>query len=388
MGHKPAGQTLTLLILAVLSLSGCGEFVGFRSTDGPETGLESFRLYLSDDELGTLADSLSYGTYASCRFEPAEVPEGPTGGGRGELRIRGFTSRMLPKMSYTLRWEETGEEYKIALDAGGDPWLSYALAMYTYHLAGLPHLEMSPIALYLNDEYMGYYNSLPLYNESVDDFFGEKGHLYKIRGFDLGKNVPAEEFSEKKFPDDDDFGPLNRYLVNAAHMSESDWISWAEANVHLEDLARYMVVRDFLGMADTYETNFYVYAGAKYRILPWDNDHTYRYTPVGGDNALTRRMLESDAYARIYRDTFNALFLEPGEENLIGNMALYTDNLYDKLQTAVQAEPWFYLTAADFEAEKQHIEDFLSDRVDSILADPGWYDFFVNNGPVPDLTGD
>jgi CotH kinase protein len=387
MGHKPSGPFVSLLFLLLL-LSSCGEFVGFSDSDGPETGLDSFRLYISDEELGTLADSLSLGTYAKCRFEPSGGPEAPHDRGRGELRIRGFTSRMTPKRSFTLRWEEDGEYKKIALNSGGQTWMFNNLAMYTYHLAGLPFLEMSPIALYINDEYMGYYNTMPLYDEGVDEFFDESGHLYKIRGFDLGYNIPAEEMSEKKYPDDGDFSPLSRYFVNAAHMDSENWVNWVEENVDLEDFARYMVVRDFLGMADTYETNFYVYAGEKYRILPWDHDHTYRYTEIGGDNALNTRMLESAEFAEIYRDTFNSLFLEAGVDNVIADMALFADNLYIDIQQAIYVEPWFYLDPEDFEAEKIFLDTFMADRPQDILNDPGWQDFFENDGPVPDLSGE
>lgn len=386
MGHKPSGTLVSLLIL--LLLSSCGKFVGFNGSDGVETGLDSFRLYISDEELGTLADSLSLGTYAKCRFEPSDGPDAPRDRGRGELRIRGFTSRMTPKRSFTLRWEEDGELKKIALNTGGQTWMFYNLAMYTYHLAGLPFLEMSPIAVYINDEYMGYYNTLPLYDEGVDDFFNEAGHLYKIRGFDLGYNVPAEEMSEKKYPDDGDFSPLSRYFVNAAHMDTESWVDWAEENVDLEDLARYMVVRDFVGMADTYETNFFVYAGEKYRILPWDHDHTFQYTDIGGDNAFNTRMLESEKFADIYRDMFNSLFLEPGPDNLIADMENFTDNLYSEIRQAIYVEPWFFLEPEEFEAEKLFIDEFLTDRPGDILNDTGWKDFFEGTGPVPDLSGE
>ncbi|MBF9017777.1 MULTISPECIES: CotH kinase family protein [unclassified Oceanispirochaeta] len=374
MGHKLPDKIIILFLTLLIGslLGGCGEFVGILDSHNPDTGLSEFRLYLSDDQFNTLQDSVSLDIYAHCRYESNE------GEGRGEMRIRGFTSRMLPKKSFTLRREVNGEEIKIALDAGGAPWISYSLIMYAYSLAGLPYLELSPISLFMNDEYLGYYNQLPLYDESVDDYFGEKGELYKIRAFDLGRDVPAESMSEKKYPHDDNFSSLNRYLVNAAHMSTEDWVDWAEANVDLEDLAAYMVIRDYFGMADTYETNFYVYAGDKYRILPWDNDHYYQYTPVGGNNILTTRMLESEEFQDIYRDLFNRYFLQAGDNNIIDQLEGYSESLYSLLGAAVDVEPFFYLTSDAFEAEKQSIEVFFNTRTSDILSDPYWADFFTD----------
>ena len=220
--------------------------------------------------------------------------------------------------------------------------------------------------------------------KGVDDFYGETGELFKVRVFDLGKEIPAESFSSKAYPSDKDFSSLNRYFINAAYMSSEEWVPWAEENIDMESVASYMAVRDFLGMADTYHTNFYVYAGDKYKILPWDNDHEYAYDEIGGDNILTRRMLESEVFADLYRDCFNKYFLDSGSPDyLINIMDQFADDLYNRLQLSVDAEPLFYLQVSDFEDEKLHIDSFLANRAVQILADPEWDDFLNNGGPVP-----
>ena len=177
---------LFLLLTAVLLLAGCGKFVGLSDgSDDYDTGLSEVRLSLTEENLATLADSVTYDIYADCLYELEE------GRGSGEIRVRGFTSRMHPKKSFTLKKNlDDPDHSKEALDAGGDPWISYSLAMYAYQLVGLPAPQLSPVSLYLNDEYLGYYNRLPLYTDDLDDSYGENGQLFKIKVFDMGEGNP------------------------------------------------------------------------------------------------------------------------------------------------------------------------------------------------------
>jgi hypothetical protein len=367
MGRQLRNKTLGFI--AFLILASCGEFVGILpDEDAVETGLPSVKISLSPDEMSDLYDSVTLDLAALCAYEMDGIR------GWGEINVRGFTSRMNPKKSFTLLLED--EETKIALDAGGDPWMSYNLIMYAYEQVGLPAPQLSPATLFLNGEHMGYYSRLPLYDSSIDDFFGEKGELFKIRVFDIGQDVPTQSMSEKKYPDDDDYSSLNLLLVNAAHMSTDDWVSWIEDHVDLENVARYMVVRDFFGSADTYNTNFYIYAGDSYRILPWDNDHYYRYESIGGDNLLTTRMLESPLFQEHYKSVFNKYFLQSSEHNIIDSLKSYLETLYADLEEAVDLEPVFYLKSEDFDWEREFILSFLDDRADTILADPEWSGFF------------
>lgn len=357
-------------------LVSCGNFVGFSSDDDPQMGnLPIFNLFMEDEDLATLYDSVSLESYASCRYT-SDVANGVYGD--SSIRIRGFTSRMKPKKSFTLLVEEDEEDLKYALDAGGDPWISYALIMYAYSLVGLPAVQLEPMALYLNDEYMGLYNRIRLYNEDVDSFYNESGELFKIKASDMGTGLSAEESSEKKYPDNDDYSSLNRLFVNASHMDEEDWVSWIEANGDLESIAAYMVIRDYFGMADTRSTNFYIYSGDSYRILPWDNDHYFDDSAdIGGNNILTRRMLESEVFQDYYRDYFNRFILDKSySENILDKLSTYASDLAALVDTAAAIEPVFYLEYSDFLAEQSSISDFLSDRGSIILSDSDWYDFF------------
>ena len=359
MGHHPASPYLILLFSLLLVLSSCGDFVGFRSHSEPDIGnLNRFDLYVGDDEMNILYDSLVSERYASCRFDDGDIFSA------GEIRIRGYKSRMVPKKSFTLRYtDQRGEEIKIALDAGGDPWMSYSLAMYAYQLVGLPAPQLEPIALFLNGEYLGYYNVLELYNEDLESFYGGPGELFKVFLTDFAHDYPIQGLSEKKFPDNDDFSRFNRLLANAANMSTGEWVPWIESNIDLEDMARYMAVRDFIGMDDTYNSNFYIYIDEKSRILPWDNDHYYSHSEFGGNNLLTRRMFESPAFKTLYNDSLTNYFIDSlSAEYILDDLDTRMSELVVLLDLPAQNSPVFYLEYADFIAEQAYLTDFFLNR--------------------------
>ena len=269
-------------------------------------------------------------------------------------------------------------DVKFAIDAG-NPWTSYNLVMYAYSLVDLtiplPATQLYPVAHYMNGEYLGYYNIIRIYDETLDDAYGEEGELYKIRFHDPGNAIPAEENCEKKYPDDDDYSSLNTLLVYSEHLETSEWVPWIEENVDLESVAAYMAVRDFFSIADTSFTNFYIYAGDKYRILPWDNDRMFSLEgSIGGNNVLTRRMLESDICKQYYIDIMADCFLGSGPgtyQYIIGDIQDRKDELELLLEPAA-SEDVFYMDYSSYLEEMSYIDDFLSSRPGIISADTTW----------------
>ncbi|OQY32371.1 MAG: hypothetical protein B6241_11100 [Spirochaetaceae bacterium 4572_59] len=278
---------------------------------------------------------------------------------------------ILPKKSFTIEVDDV----KYALDAGGNPWLEYSLAMHAYASVGLPAMPFEPLALYLNDEYLGYYNLVELYNEDLNDVYNSKGELFKIELWDFAKDYPIQGESEKKFPSNNDFGSLSRLLTNCANMEKEEWVSWIEENTDMENIARYMVVRDYFGVPDTSRLNFYIYFSPKAVILPWDNDRGYTYSDVGGNNLFTERMLESDEFREIYTTLFQKYFFDDRPDNteyLIDDLQVYLDNLKELLEPSTQSDPAWFLEYSAFVEEYDSIVKFFADRGDEILASDAW----------------
>lgn len=354
-------------MLISLFLASCGDFTGFSSDSSTDTGdLLELDISISDEELSVLYDSVVIDSSAVCRVGRDDASVDAT------IKIRGLTSRMLPKKSFTIEVKDV----KYALDAGGDPWLEYSLAMKAYSLTGLPAMPFDPVALYMNDSYLGYYNIVELYNEDLNDFYNiDKGELFKIQLSDFGKDYPIEGSSEKKFPHNSDFGSLNRLLTNCMNMDSDEWVLWIEENTDLESIARYMIVRDYFGTIDTGRLNFYIYFSPEAVILPWDNDRGYTYCDVGGNNPLTVRMLESDEFREIYTTLFKNCFLDDSAVNsayLIDDLITYLDDLRALLDQSARVEPAYFLEYSAFEDEYDSIFNFFENRGDSILASDAW----------------
>lgn len=364
-----------LILLSLLGLSSCGEFAGWNPDRRPETGdLEEVNLYLNDGELEVLYDSVVVDRPALCRYEARGESL------RGEIQIRGLSSRMDPKKSFTFQARES--LLKDALDAGGDPWIEYALAMKAYDLAGLPVADFRPAALYLNDSYLGYYNRVRLYNDSLNDHYGDsRGELFKITIFDEFEDqvdqVPIHGNSEKKFPDDGDFSLLDNFFAAAANLSDPEWEDWATAHTDFREIARYMAVRDFFGLEDTVRVNFYIYFHHdRALILPWDSDRGYTYGDMGGNNLITKRMMDIPAFREFYKDEVNRLFLQPGAENILDELAAYSDETAELLGPSVAVEPAYFLDRKGFDEETAAIAAFLAARPGDILGRPEWSAFF------------
>ncbi|MDC7218694.1 MAG: CotH kinase family protein [Spirochaetales bacterium] len=367
---------VSVLGLAFL-LSSCGDWAGINADDSPYIGdLDRMDLYLNDDELDVLYDSVVVDSAAVCTYEVDGYSA------EGEIQIRGLSSRMDPKKSFTLEGT-LSEGIKDALDAGGDPWIEYALAMEAYDLAGLPVADFYPKGLFLNDSYLGYYNMVRLYDDSLNDYYDDAdGELFKITFFDSDfvdsvESIPIHGDSEKKFPDDDDFTLLDEFIAAAANLSDEEWIDWAADHVDMEETAKYMAVRDFFGLVDTVRVNFYVYFhDEKALILPWDSDRGYTYDDIGGNNLLTYRMMDSPEFQEYYKEEFNKLFLVDGEDNILEDLEDYLDDMIALLRSTVNSESAYFLDLDDFDLEAEEIRTFLTDRPDDILDRDEWNSFF------------
>ncbi|OQY33755.1 MAG: hypothetical protein B6241_06790 [Spirochaetaceae bacterium 4572_59] len=358
------------VLLFSLLLSSCGEFIGLYKEVRPETGaLVDFDVFLSGDELNILYDSVISDRAALCQTKRDGSLR------NGEINIRGYTSRLLPKKSFTVTY---ANQEKIALDAGGNPWFEYDLAMYAYRLAGLQGVpEFQARALFVNDSYLGYYNEVELYNKKLNALYNtEKGELYKILLTDFGDDFPRDfpiyYRSEKKFPDNENFSLLSELLNNTANMSSQEWVEWVDENGDLENIARYMVVRDYFGIPDTDRLNFYIYFHEKFMILPWDSDRGYCDTEIGGNNTLNHRMLESEEFRRIYTEMMNNLFLVEGPLNILDKLLSYLDLRRELLDPSVPSEPGFFLEQGDYVNEYESIKDFFNTRGESILKSRAW----------------
>ena len=358
MGFKAFNSILkiVILIISVLIIS-CGEIIGFSSFPEPNLGdIKKVEVFLSDDSLRKLYDSAHETDWAPCVYQEGNQSI------NAFIKERGFTSRLYPKKSFTVKIISSGDEIRWAFNASHYSWIKNRIVMYAYLQIGLPALESEGTALFINNTYMGYYTQYDLYNENdlADNYYGISGELFECYFHDMGNDYPLEEYSDKKFPDNNDFTSLNTLVFNARNLDSESWEEWVSNYIDKDEIVKYMVVHDFFAVADTVNVNFYIYNYGKALILPWDNEmalHSDSYT-LAGHNMLTSRLMEVPDIFDSYKAEFHRLFLD--NDDLLVNIFSENERIFSEIDKAVKEDPTPYLQYEKFLTEVNNMREYLS----------------------------
>ncbi len=354
---------LSVLFLTLLS---CGEFIGTDDFESPETG--------NVLKIDTLFTEDNYVKFLNTASKPEEdfVPCRVVIGGKNcdaLMRVRGFTSRTEPKKNYTLKLiDSSGEEESYALMTEAGTWMKNRIVMYAYNnykynsraLTAAPETEAA--ALFVNDEYIGYYSKVDIYTQEGLELYkkGNISELFKVHLVSFSE-TPLYSKSEKKFPEDNNFSSLETLIYNVMTMSGSEWETWVNNYFDVDDFIRYMVIHDFFGVTDTEIQNFYIYNYGKMLILPWDNElgMNLDYNNYYGHNELTKRILEIASIKTEYESEMNSFKNDTSFRNEMYNKI---DEWYSESYSAVKNDPIFYYDIDDFTEMKDFIQDFITNR--------------------------
>ena len=339
------------LCLILLSIASCGEFT--TKDEDVDTGcISKVQIYMSDDNLYRLGSSVTAGNYTSCTVEKGHWR------GDGKIRVRGYSSRLNYKKSFSLKIEDKLYILERGESTGG---LYNRIAMRAYQLAGLNACDIESVALFLNDEYLGCYNLITYY--SPDTMAGE---LYKFNisaRFDLGDNHPLASYCEKKFPDDDDLSNLEHIFAACSTFSDDEWCAFVNANVDVDKTAAYLAIHDFLTVTDTTRTNLYIQYDGKFRLIPWDNEmcmikerSNYK---LCYDNQLINRLGIVPELKAAYNRIMDELFTGGGGTCILDILKAEAADMFDKLVPAIENDPLFGMSRQNFMAEKAYVLDYL-----------------------------
>ena len=337
--------------LIFFSLISCGEFT--TKDEDVDTGtISKVQISMSDDNLHRFYNSVTAGNYTSCTVEKGHWR------GDAEIRVRGYSSRLNFKKSFSLVIEGKLYILERGESTGG---LYNRIAMRTYQLAGVSACDTESVALFLNDEYLGCYNLITYY--SPDTMSGE---LYKFNisaRFDMGRNHPLASYCEKKFPDDDDLSNLEHLFAACTTFSDEEWRSFVNSNVDVDKTAAYLVIHDFLTVTDTTRTNFYIQYDGKYRIIPWDNElcmikdrSSYK---LCFDNQFINRLGKVPEVKVAYNRIMGELFTDGGDTCILDTLKAEAADMFDKLVPAIEKDPRFPMTRQQFMAEKAYVMNYL-----------------------------
>jgi hypothetical protein len=357
----------------------CGDFLGFSDPPEPDLGnILKIKLYLTEESLEKLYESVSETDFVPCIYQVNDLRT------EALIRVRGFTSRIDPKKSFTVKFlNSDGNEIKYAFETAYDSFVTNRIAMFAYRLLGLPAPVTTGTAFYINDNYMGYYTRINAYSEeTLESHYNNKNsELFKANFIDenMGSQVPLQAISEKKFPDDNDFTTLNTLICNAKNMENSSWYTWMNSTVDKDEFVKYYTVQAYLTVKDTQYLNFYVYNYGKILLLPWDNEQCmdlYFNRYLYGNSFLTERILSEPYCENLYQDYFRTFFLSDipditslldlnhplSTRNIIDDLIVEANRIFDEVDRAIYYEPTDFFTYEDFLEEKQNILNFLYNR--------------------------
>ena len=356
---------LILAFITVCLLTSCGEFGGFSDFSKADTGsITKVEAYFTEENLAKFYDSVSQPEedYAQCTVTMGKNTY------QGWMKVRGYTSRGEPKKNFTLRIKVGDTKVKYALMHEADTWFKNRIVMYAYNnyvykgasLTAAPETE--PVALFVNDEYIGYYVKVDMYSESQLNAYkkGSSSELFKILINDFVSDPPHER-SEKKFPKDKNFSSLDLLIINLNRMNDEEWNAWVEKYIDIDDFIRYMVVHDFFGIEDTVSHNYYIYNYGKLVFLPWDHELGMKleYDSFFGDNKLVKRILKVPsvraAYIQAMKDfVADTVFLDELKDKVNG--------WYDESYLAIKNDPIFYYSVEDARKCRDNILYFIDNR--------------------------
>ena len=359
---------LILALFTVCLLISCGEFGGFSDFSKADTGsITKVEAYFTDENLAKFYDSVSQPEedYAQCTVTMGKNTY------QGWMKVRGYTSRGEPKKNFTLRIKVGDTKVKYALMHEADTWFKNRIVMYVYNnyvykgasLTAAPETE--PVALFVNDEYIGYYVKVDMYSESQLNAYkkGSSSELFKILINDFVSDPPHER-SEKKFPKDKNFSSLDLLIINLNRMNDEEWNAWVEKYIDIDDFIRYMVVHDFFGIEDTVSHNYYIYNYGKLVFLPWDHELGMKleYDSFFGDNKLVKRILKVPSVRAAYIQAMEDFV---ADTDFLNSLKDKVNGWYDEAYLAIKNDPVFYYSIEDARKCRDNIINFIDNRGNS-----------------------
>jgi spore coat protein CotH len=287
-------------------------------------------------------------------------------------------------------------------DASG---LRDLLAMKVYRTLGLPASRMAPVALYINNQYAGYY----LAEEEIDQPFltraygDPEGYLFEYDwvspyyfGY-LGTELApyAEMYAPKTRVRESDgslYLPVEAMIRTVNEASDEDFPAAVSPHVDLEAFMRLTAAQAAVAEPDgllggSGMNNHFLYRPAtrgSHRFIPWDASLAlaaadYPLHAWHAENVLMRRAMAVPPLKQLYRDTLleaAELFDRseagpPPAERGPGWLEREAARLLDLIRPAVYADPAKPYTNAEFDAGADEVMAFARARAAFVRREAG-----------------
>lgn len=318
-------------------------------------------------------ESNSYNSdYTHCNYEQGNGVQ------QAWIRARGFSSRQSYKRSFTIKTIDShNQEIKYAFNATypDASCIRNRLAFDAYRDIGIPAPYIEATALFLNNEYLGYYDKVPIYDvEYLKAFYGTenielyKSHFCEFEGNNaFGEEHPLQSLTEKKYPDDEDYENLNRMIISFLELDNDSWNLWVENNFLVEETARYCAIHKLLKVGETSTFNFYIaIIDGKYTLLPWDNENCLNDDNIStGIGRLQSRLLINGSPVKDrYEEIMNELVDGTSEysaicDNLLSRVSPYMA----EIDRAVFYDNNRHYDYASFREQENYLINYINQRI-------------------------
>lgn len=300
-------RALTLALGYMIALT-LGLLTGCSDAEQPSGyGLRLVEIRMTSEALAELRHGAYTETPVPCQASVASVQS------RCQIQVAGATTRDDLKKNFDLELaqEHSGRSRHRLSAMSGDPsGMRTLLALASLAIAGLDVPRAEPVALWLNDEYLGLYLLL----EPIDaDFFAQRDDrviaLYKARNLRASLESTRDlELAFAKRVDEANHSDL-RALVASIDQAARGEPHRLDDLIDAPEVLRYMAAAHFIHNWDGIFNNYFLARSAsepRFRVLAWDLDQTFGSILSPGDGEL----FESNALMRHLYDDERHRYLE------------------------------------------------------------------------------
>jgi len=293
------------------------------------------------------------------------------------LRIRGDSSRELPKKSFKIKFDGENfsngrKELNFNADYLDKSYLHSILASRLMRESGHPCFEAEPARLYINGKFRGLYIRIENMDEDflVTNGFNPEGNLYKAARDGACLSIFDDVYYhwEKKTNKKSDRDDLEDFIQTLNAVPDYDYLNFASVNFDYKKMVNLIALNMLIANGSTYYHNYYLYhdihISNKWIIFPWDLDLSfnlyglnYPYHRSSGygvpdnpflERAILCKPIFKDIKNRIYElsnTIFNANYLFPIIDSLKSILAFSVEQ--DSSDDVPNTTAWEKVIAED-----------------------------------------
>ena len=205
-----------------------------------------------------------------------------------QLRIRGDSSRELPKKSLKIRFpskpfHDGNERLNLNAEYLDPSYLRTVLVSRLFRDTGHPAFLAEHARVFLNGTFLGLYVRV----ENMDEHFLKRnglhrdGNLYKatLDGACLSTMDDVDYHWEKKTNESQDRQDLRSLIFLINTVPDKEYLNFSRNHLHYDGMINILALNMLLANGSTYYHNYYMFhdlmGDGRWSMFPWDTDRTF-----------------------------------------------------------------------------------------------------------------